>query len=85
MPSSINPMQAGEANMDFWNKEVPIGLVKVGRVVARAPKNWEEPDVVNYGHITGFSLNLRGELIVSVKFPNSPNPLDVHPGNLQLL
>jgi hypothetical protein len=84
MKHGINPSDASKFSIDFWNVVVPIAEVTAGRVLAKAPSDWDEKNLArNYGHITGFEANEEGALMIQAQFEGTVR--SYFPKYLQLL
>lgn len=74
--------------MRFSNQNVDIGQVTIGRVVQYSriifgSSCWPNHD--DFGHITGFTRNSRGELILLIKFSKLDAPVAIHPTALSFM
>lgn len=64
-------------------RQYKLGAVVVYNSVRIPIENGTIP-ADNFGHITGFSTNMKGELLIDVKWANN-NEFAIHPSNIMVL
>ena len=71
----------GKSNHPVWIGHVTLGLVVQDTMFEDGVKT----PINRYGHISGFTHNLTGELILVVQWDDNDEQKNVHSGNVILL